>query len=382
MDIHLHPDDLIFFNEVADAMRRVAKHYALPLRSVTALKMPKKGMADRLGDCSITGDIRLVLRCTEDGEWCVHPMSPGEVWTTAAHELSHLRHWKHGREHGLFEEELLESLKGQQKDHREKVIDKLVKIQALRQSEAEMGNTAAAEAFAATINRMLLENELSPSDLDYARATDKDPVIEVLVDLAKYRIEKKKSRIAWQESLARVVAYGNLCTHLIRPGSNHIWFVGTKSHALVAEYAYGILVPAAEKMCTTEYFRYYSHCRFQLGDLSKTHGFKAAWLDAFVGRIAERLKEAREAAVKQAATDVPGGQQTALVRLNGALVKVQKYIDNRFKGKKGVNGLGASSRKAHMDARNMGRAAADKMVIGRRALTQSAAPPRLLSDGK
>lgn len=369
MNINLHPDDLLFFNEVAGAMRRVAKKYELPLCSIEPLTMPSIGMADRMGDCSPTGAIRLVMRCSVNGAWCDAPLSPQEVWNTAAHELAHLRHMNHGREFALFEEELREAVSHQQEDHKAKVLARLVKMQASRQSEAEIGNSAAAEAFAEAINRMLIEYELNPSDIDYARATDHDPVIELRADLSKYNIEKKKSRIAWQESLARIVADAHLCTFLIKTGSNNIWFVGTKSHATVAEYVYGTLVPAAQKMCTTEYFRYYSKCRFVDKDLSKTHGFKAAWLDAFVARIAERFREARAAAVKQAAADIPGAESVALIRLNGALIKVRKYIDNKFANNKTrVHALGYNSRTSHAEARSMGRAAADAMTIGRKGL--------------
>lgn len=369
MNIHqLHPDDLLFFEEVAHAMRRVAKDYDLPLRTITAYPMPAAGMASRMGDCSAVGDIRVVMRCTVDGKWCDEPLSPDEVWHTAAHELAHLRHFNHGEAFRHFEAELLEAMQHEKKDHRRAVIDKLVKMQRSRQGEAELGNTDAAEAFAAAINRMMIEYELHPSDLDYARASDDDPVIELEVDLSKYRIEKKKSRIAWQQTLARVVADAHLCSFLIAPGTNSVWFVGTRSHATVAEYVYGTLVPAAEKMCTTEYFRYYSHCRFVLGDLSKTHGFKASWLTAFVMRVAERMREARMAAVKEAAVDVPGGESVALVRLNGALVKVRKYIDDKFK-KKGRTTSLKSLRIKNAAGAEMGRAAADAMPIGRRAIS-------------
>jgi hypothetical protein len=365
-NIPLHPDDVLFFHDVCAAMRTVARKYKLPLVSITPLPMPEKGLADRLGDCTNTGHIRLVLRATENGEWCVNPRSQDEVWGTAAHELAHLRHLHHGPVFQEFRLELAEALRNLQEDHKERVIKRLVKMQAARDGEAALGNSAAAEAFATAINRMLIENELAPSDLDYARATDQDPVIEVPVDLGLYKIQSKQTRIAWQESLARVVAKAHLCTFLIRRGSNAIWFVGTKSHAVVAEYAYGVLVPLADKLANKEYYDYHMGLRRQGQDIRLARGFRPAWLETFVGRIAERFDDARRAAV----TDAPEGTSVALMRLDGALQKARAYTDDKFKGRRGASAL--SGRNAdHHDGRARGRAAADRMVIGRRGVENS-----------
>lgn len=379
---NLHPDDLLFFNEVRIAMRRVAKQYDLPLKSIEPMTMPLKSMADRLGDCSQTGNIRMVMRATVDGSWCEAPRTPERVWETAAHELAHLKYFDHGTRHQEFTLELLMALRNQQKDHREKVIDKLVKMQRQRDGEKELGNTNAAEAFAAAINRMMIEYELHPSEIDYARTADNDPVIEVPVDLAKYRIEKVQRRVAWQESLARVVAKAHLCTFLIAPGRNTVWFVGTKSHATVAEYVYGILVPAAAKMSNSAGAKHRAALRVEYNILPNhsipswvptSKGYREAWLDAFVGRIAERMQEAREAAVKQAAEDVPGSESMALMRLDGALVKVQRYIDDKFKARRRAAQSLTSRRGWNEAGRAAGRAAADAMPLGTRALTGGAA---------
>jgi hypothetical protein len=377
MLINLHPDDLLFFNEVAAAMRRVAKQYELPLRSIKAAHMPAKGMQDFLGRCFGTGDIELVMRATVDGEFCDEGRTPADVWRTAAHELAHLKHMNHGPQFEELHAELLIALGHQQVDHRAKTIDKLVKMQASRDSERALGNTAAAEAFAAAVNRMLIEHELDPSDLDYARANDKDPVIELFVDKVKYGIDKSKARVAWQESLARTVAKAHLCSFLLRPGTNDIWFVGTQSHAQVAEYVYGTLVPAVETMSIAERLKHNREVEAEAkasGDTEwrkRIHGFREGWLDAFIERINERFNEARLAAVKEAAADVPGAASTALIRLDGQLVKVRKYIDDKFAGRGGRRRVSSLStgRSTHSEGRAWGKAAADRMPIGRRGVT-------------
>lgn len=373
----LHPDDVLFFAEVTDVMRRVANHYDLPLTGVQPLPMPRAGMSDRWGDCNGSGLIRLVMRCTVDGHFCEEPCSPEEIWKTAAHELAHLRHLNHGAEFQAFRVEMEEAVSNFRVDHRQKVIDRLVKMQASRDSEAQLGNTAAAEAFAAAINRMLIEHELQPSDLDYARATDSDPVIEVEVNLSTYNIPLKKTRIAWQETLAGIVANAHLCKFLLLTGSNRIIFVGTKSHATVAEYAFGTLVHAAIHLSNEAYHQYGLESIPEFGKWkAKEPGFREAWLAAFCQRIRERMDEARKVAVAQAEADVPGGSSTALIRLNGALLKAKQYIDDKYsKGKASALSSFGGRNEA---GRERGRAAADSMAIGRKALTKAAAAPKLL----
>ncbi|HVJ71620.1 MAG TPA: hypothetical protein VM531_08970 [Sphingomicrobium sp.] len=361
----LHPDDALFFYEVASAMRRVAQNYRLPLKSVAPMTMPESGMADRLGFCTADGNIRIVMRATIDGEFCPSPRTPAEVWQTAAHELAHLRHMNHGAEFYAFAVELLGAIENQTVDHREKVLARLVKMQASRDSEQTIGNSAAAEAFAGAINRMLIEHELQPSDIDYARGADNDPVIEVEVNMAAYNIKDKKTRIAWQESLARIVAKAHLCTFLIRRGSNKIWFVGTKSHAVVAEYAYGTLVPAAVDLCNQAYHDYGMESVAEHGKWkAREPGFIEAWLNAFIRRIGERFDEARKAAVAAA----PEGTSVALVRLGGAMTKVEKYIDDKFKKRRGGSKSLTALRSSNAEGAKRGRAAADAMAIGRRGL--------------
>jgi hypothetical protein len=121
----IHPDDILTFTEVTAAMRRVAAKYDLPLKTISGLPMPKSGMANRLGDCAWSGDIRLVLRCTVDGEWCSDPISPDVVWDTAAHELAHLRHMNHGEAFQDFCEELQVAMNNQREDHKTKILKKL-----------------------------------------------------------------------------------------------------------------------------------------------------------------------------------------------------------------------------------------------------------------
>ena len=376
--IQIHPDDLLLFTEISAAMWRVASAYDLPLKSVSGLPTPSRGLYDRLGDCSYTGHIRLVLRCSVNGVWADEPNSPQQVWETGAHELAHLRHMNHGSEFENLCAELIAAMRNQQIDHRQRVIDKLIKMQASRQSEKEIGNTEAAEAFAAGINRMMIEYELNPSDLDYSRATDHDPVVEIPVNFGVYRIEDTKTRSAWMETLARSVANANLCTFLIRSGSNQITFVGTKSHATVAEYIFGTMVPFISKTSKQEEIRYWHETGGGRGVNNQAKGYRASWISGFLTRLWERFAEARRLAVEEAAARQGNSTETGLMRLDGALVKVRTYIDNKFSSKaaRGASYISHHSR-GHAAGVKDGREAANQIALGKRGIG-SGAPPKLI----
>ncbi len=380
MEMTIHPDDILTFTEVVAAMRRVAAKYDLPLRNITGYRMPQQGMADRLGDCAYTGDIRLVLRCTVDGRWCEEPISPNEVWDTAAHELAHLRHMDHGLQFQEFYEELYSAMKNQQVDHRDKVLNKLVKLQTQREDAARRSKGAGADAdaavneaqaFAGMINKMLIEHELNPTDIDYARASDNDPVIEMPVNIDRYGIKSAKARVAWQESLASGVARAHMCAILIRPGSNAIYFVGTRSHVTVGEYVFGTMVPLIDKMSKRAEVAYWHATGCGRGVNNKALGYRAAWIDSFIQRIWERFREAREDAVAAYAAAKGVSTETGLMRLDGSLQKVRQYIDDKFSARAAKSSASALQHRGgrHAAGREAGRAAANSITLGRQGLT-------------
>jgi hypothetical protein len=368
--MNVHVEDLPLFVEITTAMRRVAKMYQLPLKDIFHNPNPE-GPTEYLGRCHHDGRIELIFRWKQNGKWMADRRRDEDIWGTAAHELAHLRHFNHGVEFYEFEQEMLAAMQNRKEDHRSKVIDKLVKMQRQRDSEAKIGNADAAEAFAAAINRMMLQHELNPTDLDYARADAEDPVIEVPVDFDLYNIERKKTRVAWQESLARIIAEAHLCSFLISPNSNRIYFVGTKSHATVAEYVFGTLVPIVERLSDKEAYYYRLKCNRE-GRPKDARGYRPSWLQAFVDRIRERMKEERQKVVQESVEmGAFANTETAMIRLNGTLIKVRKYIDDKFSHRRKKmyaaeirGGYGNNSA-----GRDAGRAAADRMNIGRKGIS-------------
>jgi len=150
---------------------------------------------------------------------------------------------------------------------------------------------------------------------------------------------------------------------------------------MVAEYAYGVLVPAAYQLSMTDWRKFYAKCKAEHGNAKEAHGFHAAWLMAFVERIADRFKESRVAAVAAAPADAPGSTSTALLRLDGCLIKAQEYIEGKFKKRSRYSSALNGGMADHAAGRAAGRAAADKMVLSK-ALKSTTTSTKLIGGGK
>lgn len=265
----------------------------------------------------------------------------------------------------------------------EKVKDKAAKLKTHMESAHAIGSTAEAEAFAGALNRLLIEYELSEDEIAYAKKVD-EPIVEFMVDERHHGLSHKRRRVGWREVLATVVGEANMCQHLICRGTSTIWFCGTRQHAEVAGYIYAVLARSAEAICEDEYRRFYHRMRHTCercggpsreSDLcrasghefkpsfSKTHDYRESWLTGFILRIRTRLREERSAF-----------EQTALVRLDNALARVQDHL----RDKKGIgpvkNALGRENRAAY----DQGTAAADRMPIRANAVREN--PPKKIAE--
>lgn len=92
----LHPDDIEYFEELKILTFLVANHFGLNLKSVEPSSKPHPRF---LGWCSHTGNIKLAIRArTTKGVW--HQRYSDEtIVHTIAHELAHLKHFDHGKDH-------------------------------------------------------------------------------------------------------------------------------------------------------------------------------------------------------------------------------------------------------------------------------------------
>lgn len=240
----------------------------------------------------------------------------------------------------------------------DKILDKLAKLKARAEGEKRIGETAAAEAFAAMINKLLLEHELSETDIPLA--PEVDPIIEHLVRPQDHDIKFTNVRIGWQERLAGIVARAHLCRHLVSTGTNYITFVGTKSHVMVAEYAYVTLVRTAARLSYYAMKKYYrEHCDEPGFTIDN---YRAAWLRGFISRISERFDE-----VRRQEMEATGSSSTALIRLSEQLTRASQYLDDKKVRSVRAARVGSGNIYGQIE----GRRAADKMNIGQQAMSET-----------
>lgn len=228
---------------------------------------------------------------------------------------------------------------------REKLLEKLAKLKNAAQGEEAVGNTAAAELFAAKFQQMLLEHDLKASDVEFAAERREQPVGEHRIDYEKYPdIKLKRARVQWQEDLAFIIAKAHFCDILVYKQSSRITLVGSKDHCEVAEYMIMTLTRMADELANREYSIFSTQCVkecvycgrekkacqcSQYGgkfkpNWAKCRGFRPSFLLAFVNTLNRRFSEQKRQATSSS---------TALVRVNSMEHAVKSYIEEKYKGK-------------------------------------------------
>lgn len=240
----------------------------------------------------------------------------------------------------------------------EKLLDKLAKIKRMADGAKAIGSEAEAQAFADALQRMLLEHKLEMSDIEFDTMEKDSPVERHHIDYAKYNLKVKKTRVAWMEELAIIVARAHFCKILVQPGSSRITLVGRREDCVVAEYTLITLQRAAETISARAYDAYRNEERRNQiaafgeagkhGSMPHTFGFRESFIGAFISRLRERLKNTAENAAS--------ASSTALVRVNRSTAAVEAYIASLHTGK--ASGLSRVSQ-SHGEGIKRGRAAAD-----------------------
>jgi hypothetical protein len=222
---------------------------------------------------------------------------------------------------------------------------------------------------------MLLEHKLSMSDLDFETMEKDSPVVKHYIDYASYGVKVKKTRVAWIEELAFIVARAHFCRILVHPGSSRITLVGKEEDIAVAEYLFITLQRAAEKISARAYDIYRNEERRKSieaygeagrhGSLPHTFGFRESFLASFINRLRERLRELQ--------ATMTASSSTALVRVNRSEAAVVEFMEQY---KKNAGALSRPS-SAHGEGARRGRSAADAIELGRKGVAASKPSGRL-----
>ncbi len=261
------------------------------------------------------------------------------------------------------------------------IITRIAKLKAMAEGAAKIGSEEEAQAFAAMMQSLLLKHNLEMSDVEFAELDKTDEVRKHRIDYSKYPgFKLTNKRTDWSENLAGIIATAHFCQILVHSGSNRISFVGRKSDCEVAEYMYVYLHRAISQLAYDAYDKFSRACvntccyckldKKQHGsdgrlhghifqaDWSRTKGYKASYMRAFMARLAERYYNERRS--KQ--------ESFGLMRMNQMEKKVKDFLAEKDdKGKlkiKAAAEINGQSNTWNRSGLAHGREAADRINLG------------------
>lgn len=258
---------------------------------------------------------------------------------------------------------------------KDKVIDRLRKLFAHADSAKALGNEAEAEAFAAKAHELLAQHKLEMEDLTVEQVEAQEPFGKAQVDPFGYEKGGKKTRVAWTEQLADVVARAFHCRIMVMTKSSAILMVGRTSDRQVASYVFASLA----RFASEEAVKQHRKLRYNLywnngGDMSGAHEFKASFFRGFNERVRERfaaMRRKEEAAHTQYSVVVASADRAVeshmLALRNAGLTKSASAARGQSAGN-------ASGREA-------GRAAGDRANLSGNGLRAGGSPSRGVSQG-
>lgn len=167
------------------------------------------------------------------------------------------------------------------------LIEKIAKLHKKAESAKELGSEAEAAAFAAGVQRLLIQHKLSMSDLQYA--AEDDPIDESYIPVTQHGVTSRWKRVRWVEDLALVVAKAYGCRVLVMDGRSTIIIVGRETSRKLVDYTLTVLIRAATNLSQAEYDKYYYWCKES--GLQLRPGFKLSFLKGFIQRVQQRIQE-------------------------------------------------------------------------------------------
>jgi hypothetical protein len=257
----------------------------------------------------------------------------------------------------------------QQRTPEEKLLDKLTALKRKAEGAAAIGSEAEAQAFAEKLQSLLLEHDLSMSDIEFERMEAEEPIGQQWVMFEKHGFKRKKTRTAWMERLASMVARANFCRIIVSSGTSNFFLVGRPEHRAVAEYMIVTLTRAVMDISKKEHTKYVWEVYKRDRSTSGAKGFKDSFITAFLMRLFERM-EARKAAAGVSTS-------TALMRLNKEDAAVEQHMQKRRELDKDDPN---STRKAHglkvalpssREGVRRGQAAADAVNLDGKAIANT-----------
>lgn len=212
---------------------------------------------------------------------------------------------------------------------REKILDKIRKLQAHADSAADIGNEEEAQAFAAKVQELLTAYKLSAADVG-SRPEAREPVDAAHVTWEETGLKVRRTRVGWAERLAFLCARAYYCEFVISSSRGAIgFFIGTDTDRRVCKFMFVTLARFLERLAEREYNReFYRH--YVPGDSSSVahvRGFRAGFMSGFLMRLSTRFDEE----VRPKADPKAQAATTAIVLVRrDAIGRVRDWMKDNF----------------------------------------------------
>jgi len=201
---------------------------------------------------------------------------------------------------------------------RQTALRRIQKLRALAESEEANGNEHAAESAARIAAKLMLEHAIAQAEVDCP--IDDDPMIQHGTRTGQQKV--------WRRHLFHQVARANNCTTSYLPGTDRVFFYGTRSDIEIAEYLAVYLAREVQR-AADRHIRA-TRRRFGYTPSGERNGFCRSAVSALWGRLEAMRREAVEEAREEHGEEAVG---TALVVLKNKLARADDFAASFGLGK-------------------------------------------------
>ena len=200
---------------------------------------------------------------------------------------------------------------------KETVIQKIQKLLKLQYNAEKIGSTGEAYQAAKMVRKLLLEYNLSMSDIHAADQQEQSRIVES--DPLSY---SDQYGVTWKQNLMMIICRYNLCSMIICPRTKQMNIVGTDANVIIVKEFYDYLLQVFRRLSVERLNEaqneYLGTGRFMIESMKKD------FLRSYLEGVSRGLQENYE-------SQQPTTQETGLMVCHKQLIK--SYLESKFIGK-------------------------------------------------
>ena len=200
---------------------------------------------------------------------------------------------------------------------KETVIQKIQKLLKLQYNAEKIGSTGEAYQAAKMVRKLLLEYNLSMTDINATGQQEQSRIVES--DPLSYA---DQYGVTWKQNLMLIICRYNLCSMIICPRTKQMNIVGTDANVIIVKEFYDYLLQVFRRLSVERLNEaqneYLGTGRFMIESMKKD------FLRSYLEGVSRGLQENYE-------SQQPTTQETGLMVCHKQLIK--SYLESKFIGK-------------------------------------------------